>query len=117
MRKETWVAAAAGTAAGAVNGFFGAGGGMVLVPILEHHRQLREDQLFPAAMRIMLPVCLISLFMTPGPLPWAHSLPYVTGSLLGGLLSLGLGKRIPVQWLHRSLGLLILWGGIRLLWT
>lgn len=108
----------AGAFAGAVNGLLGAGGGMVLVPLLSAGGDLEERQLFPASVAIILPLCLISLAVTAlhAPLPWKEALPYLLGALPGGLLAGALGKRIPTQWLHRGLGLMILWGGIRYLW-
>jgi len=45
-----------------------------------------------------------------------QALPYLIGSLIGGVGAGLWGKRIPVLWLHRILGVLILWGGIRYLW-
>ena len=36
-----------GAAAGAVNGFFGAGGGTVLIPLLQKTKSLPETMLFP----------------------------------------------------------------------
>ena len=107
----------AGACAGAVNGLFGAGGGMVLVPLLETTAQWQEDEIFPASLSVILPVCLVSLAQTAhsGGIPWAASMPYLVGSALGGILAGTLGKRIPTKWLHRILGVLILWGGVRYL--
>ena len=42
-----------------------------------------------------------------------QSLPYLLGGLAGGLLSGKLFGRMPVVWLHRLFGLLILYGGVR----
>ena len=41
---------------------------------------------------------------------------WLIGSTIGGILAGQFGKHIPVKWLHRGLGILILWGGIRYLW-
>lgn len=107
----------AGFGAGAVTGFFGAGGGMVLVPLLSLLTDLEEEAIFPASLSVILPVCLVSLAVTAatGTLPWQKSIPYLIGSALGGIIAGLWGQRIPVQWLHRLLGLLILWGGVRYL--
>lgn len=107
--------ALAGIAAGAVNGLFGAGGGMVLVPLLTAMTDLEEDHIFPASICIILPICLVSLFVTAlrSGLNISGALPYLFGSALGGLAAGYFGKRIPVTWLHRILGALILWGGVR----
>ena len=51
----------AGISAGAVAGLFGAGGGMLLVPLLPALTDTPEDAIFPTSLSIMLPICLISL--------------------------------------------------------
>lgn len=108
---------AAGAIAGCITGLFGAGGGMLLVPLLSHLSDLPEDAIFPASLSIILPVCLVTLTFSAldGGLSWHAALPYLLGSTLGGIAAGKWGQRIPVLWLHRSLGILILWGGIRYL--
>lgn len=112
-----WKAMLAGSLAGAVNGLFGAGGGMVLVPALTLLTALEDENIFPTSVSIILPICLVSLVCTAltSPVPWGQSLPYLLGSAAGGVLAGICGKRIPVKWLHRGLGILILWGGFRYL--
>lgn len=115
-RSAAFKTALAGLAAGAVNGLFGAGGGMILVPALGLLTPLEEREIFPASISIMLPACLISLLVSrSGPLPWAAAAPYLIGSTVGGVLAGLLGKRIPTKYLHRLLGLFILYGGVRYL--
>ncbi len=108
----------AGACAGAVAGLFGAGGGMVLVPLLSLFGSLEEEEVFPASVAVILPICIVSLAVTAwtGGLPWKQALPYLLGSAGGGVLAGVWGKKIPVTWLHRGLGILILWGGWRYLW-
>lgn len=110
-------AAAAGLAAGTVNGIFGAAGGMILIPALQLVCRVPEESLFPTSVSVMLPVTLVSLVMSSGAgLPWSGVLPYLIGSAVGGILAGILGGMLPVKWLHRLLGVMILWGGIRYLW-
>lgn len=91
---------------------------MVLIPLLTVFGGLKEEEVFPASVSIILPVCLVCICATAlsGSLPWKESLPYLLGSAGGGVLAGMWGKRIPVKWLHRGLGILILWGGWRYLW-
>ena len=107
----------AGACAGAVNGLFGAGGGMILVPLLSLLTDLQDREIFSASIAIILPICIVSLTATAvtGSVAWTASLPYLAGSAAGGLLSGLYGQKIPTVWLHRCLGILILWGGVRLL--
>ena len=115
--KKQMLCALAGFAAGAVTGLFGAGGGMVLVPLLSLLTDLDEDAIFPSSVSIILPICFVCLMFTAAKsgLPLKEALPYLIGSCAGGIAAGLWGKKIPVVWLHRILGALILWGGVRYL--
>ena len=117
LRKSIIGLASAGAAAGAVNGLFGAGGGMLLVPLLTLLTPIRDEEIFPTSVAVILPICIVSLlFRISTVLPAVHTgFPYLLGSIPGGLLAVFLNGKIPVKWLHRALGILILWGGIRYL--
>ena len=109
--------AAIGAAAGAVTGILGSGGGLVLVPLLSAFCAEDEATLFLRSLSIMLPICVCSLLVqyraSPPPLP--GMLPYLIGGALGGSLSAFIGKRVPLVWLHRFFGLILLWSGFRCL--
>ena len=107
-----------GVCAGALNGLFGAGGGMVLVPMMRTLTDTDEETLFPCSVVILLPICIVSLLFATGweIFSFRQALPYLVGSALGGIGAGLWGKHIPTRWLHRGLGCLIVWGGIRYLW-
>ena len=107
-----------GLGAGILNGLFGAGGGMVLVPLMGKLTDLEESELFASSVTILFPLCIVSLLFTDGweNLSILHALPYLAGGLIGGIGAGFWGKYIPTIWLHRLLGILILWGGIRYIW-
>ena len=107
----------AGATAGAVNGLLGAGGGMILVPLLTLLCRINEDKVFPTSVAIILPICLVSLSISPGfeNLPWNDAWPYLVAAIPGGIIAGLLDKKIPVKWLHRGLGILIIYGGVRYL--
>ena len=108
----------AGLGAGAVNGLFGIGGGMVLIPLLTMLTDWEDDKIFASSLPIILPICLVTLTATAltGPIFWRDSVPYLMGSTIGGVLAGFWGRKIPVNLLHKALGLLIIWGGVRYLW-
>ncbi len=106
-----------GGSAGLINGLFGAGGGMILIPLLSKLTDLDDKSLFPSSIAMILPICLISLSVSAShsPLPWDLAAPYLIGSTIGGILAGVFGNKIPALWLHRILGTMILWGGVRYL--
>ena len=104
-----------GAGAGAVAGLFGAGGGMVLVPLLSALTDLDEQEVFGASVSIILPICVVCLVLSPRLPAFSTALPYLLGSCLGGVLAPHISRKIPTLWLHRVLGIFILWGGIRYL--
>ena len=108
--------ALAGFAAGTVNGLFGAGGGMVLVPILSRCEDFSEQEVFASSVVIILPICIVSLLTSAHTILWAEAYPFLIGGTVGGCLAAFLGKRIPTTLLHRFWGLMILYGGVRYLW-
>lgn len=116
-KRSRWGLPVAGVLAGAVNGLFGAGGGMVLVPLLGLLSGLEDREIFPASVAIILPICIVSLTITMKAehINWQLAVPYLAASAIGGILAGLLAKRIPTLWLHRILGILILWGGVRYL--
>ena len=106
----------AASAAGAINGLFGAGGGLVLVPLLGEKVGSPEQERFPSSIAIMAPVCIISLLISGRwNLTIMQLFPYLLGSIIGGIAAGIWGRKIPQAWLHRFLGIIILWGGIRFL--
>lgn len=106
-----------GVAAGAVSGLLGAGGGLILVPMLSLFSLCSDDTLFQTSLSVMIPICLVSflVFVFSAKIPWAQAAPYLLGSIFGGMLARKWSHHISVFWLHRIFGILLLWGGVRYL--
>ena len=113
--KSTGKYLVAGTLAGVLNGLFGAGGGLVLVPLLAGWCKLEQKRAFATSVAIILPLSVVSytLFCLQGGNIWAEALPYLLGGIAGGLLSAKLFENISALWLHRLFGILILYGGVK----
>lgn len=111
--------ALAGAAAGLVNGFFGGGGGMLLVPLLAGWCGLGQRKAFATSVAVILPLCVLSaaIYLFRGGVELLPALPYLLGGLAGGLLGGKLFKGVSMTWLRRGFALLILYGGVKaLLW-
>lgn len=106
-----------GIGAGTVAGIFGAGGGLILVPLLSKSEEISEKNLFPTSVCIILPICLTTLLSFHNQVSSAFPgvLPYLIGSAIGGFAASSLKEKIPTLLLHRVLGWMILWGGFRYL--
>lgn len=115
-RRQVWLTpAVAGGLAGIANGFFGGGGGMVLVPLLTARCGLDQRRAFATSVAIILPLCALSsvIYLFRGGLDLAVALPYLAGGLAGGFLGGRLFQKLNMDWLRRAFALLILYGGFK----
>lgn len=113
--KDRYKYAVSGGLAGAANGLFGAGGGMILVPLLTRWAGLEDKKAFATSISIIAPLCVVSIivYCIQGSMDFMQALPYLIGGFLGGLIGGKLFKKVPAKFLHRALGLIIIYGGIR----
>ena len=115
-KKRPWLApAVAGGLAGVANGFFGGGGGMVLVPLLTGRCGLDQRRAFATSVAVILPLCVLSsvIYFFRGGLYLSAALPYLLGGLAGGWIGGRVFRRLNMDWLRRAFALLILYGGVR----
>lgn len=105
----------AGALAGVANGLFGAGGGLFLVPLLIRWLRQEERQAFATSLAVILPLSVVGvgLYALRGALDVAACWPYLAGGAVGGVLAGPVFARIPVIWLRRAFGLLLLYGGVK----
>ena len=100
---------------GLMNGLFGAGGGLFLVPLLAGWTELEQKKAFATSVAVILPLSLVSaaIYFWKGALDLPAALPYLFGGAIGGLISGKIFQKIPLTLLRRIFGLLILYGGVR----
>jgi len=116
QQKKTWFSPAlAGALAGLANGFFGGGGGMVLVPMLTSRCGLSQAQAFATSVAVILPLCALSagIYLLQGKLDLSAAWPYLLGGLAGGFLGGKLFKKLNMDWLRRVFALFVLYGGVK----
>ena len=117
VRSSRFFLIAAGICAGAVYGLLGAGGGMILVPLLSGKCGLDRQKAFATSVAIIAPLCALSaaIYWYRGALDFGAALPYLLGGLMGGLIGGRVFKKLSVKWLRRVFALLILYGGLKAL--
>ena len=109
--------AVSGVLAGVVNGLFGGGGGMVLVPLLRRWCGLEERRAFATCVAVILPFCVVSaaVYLLRTPFNLTQALPYLLGGLAGGFVGGRLFPRVPAPWLRYLFAAFLVYGGVRYL--
>ncbi len=100
MKSNFKKAIISGVGLGAVNGFFGGGGGMIAVPILSGALGYSGKQAHATAILVIAPVCLVSalIYIIGGFTRADVIIPATIGNVTGGLVGAELLGKIPEIW-------------------
>lgn len=95
-----------GFVTGFFNGFFGAGGGTILVPGMERFLDTEEHKAHATAIAVILPLSLVSaiIYAFKVSLPWAVLVYVSIGGVFGGYTGARLLSRFSGKWLHIIFG-------------
>ncbi|NLL70949.1 MAG: sulfite exporter TauE/SafE family protein [Epulopiscium sp.] len=106
-----------GIITGFVNGFFGSGGGIIVVPALESIVGLKKHEAHATAIGVILPLSILSAFvymkqglLTKGYLSWI-----TLGGVLGGYIGAKWLPKISTSWLHKIFGIFMIVAAIRMM--
>lgn len=104
-----------GACAGILCGMLGAGGGIVLVPLLLYWAKLEEKQAFATSVFIMLPISIVSAICMAyfGKMEVGTAVPYLIGGFAGGIAAGKIYKKLPVLLLRRAFGAMLIFGGVK----
>ena len=108
-------AAAGGFAVGLVNGLFGAGGGVLAVPMLKKSG-LSEKESHAGAIGVMLPLSAFSawLYLRQGAVELASVYPFLPGGILGAVAGALFLKNINSVFLRGLFGAMMIYAGVRM---
>jgi len=106
-----------GAVIGFVNGFFGGGGGMICVPLLQKVLHLSEKYSHATAIVVIFPISFVSalIYTLSGHLEFVPFVSVGAGVVLGGILGSFALKFMPEKIVRIVFVLIMLAGGIRLL--
>ncbi len=112
-KKRIW-SAVIGVFAGVLNGLFGAGGGVVLVPCLKLLGiETKKSHATSVAVIFVLSIVSCVMYLKSGNIDWALALKYIPVGLLGAVCGGMLLNKIKGVWLTRIFGILIIISGVR----
>ena len=115
--KQKTRCAVSGALTGAVNGLFGGGGGMVLVPLLRRWCGLEERKAFATCVAVILPLCVVAaaVYVLRRGVDLTLAAPYLLGGMAGGFLGGRLFPKVSAGWLRYLFAGFLLYGGVRYL--
>lgn len=107
----------AGLFIGAVNGLFGAGGGMLAVPCLTYIGSLDEKSAHATAIALILPLCLVSSIAYGVGASFENGviLPTVLGVTIGGILGACLLKKLSSNVVSFLFYAIMLFAGLKMI--
>ena len=115
--KKKTILMLAGAVIGLLNGFFGGGGGMVCVPILQKVLLLDAKRSHATAIAVIFPLSLISAFIyvINGHIKSFPLLTIGLGVVLGGIVGAFALKFLPPKIIRIIFAVIMFVGGIRLI--
>lgn len=116
-KKEKSLAVFFGLVVGAVNGLFGAGGGMLVVPILSYLYGLSAKKSHATAIMIILPLCAVSavVYALKGSYDYSIFPATIVGVVAGGIAGALLLKKANNVALRYAFYFLMLLAGLKMI--
>ena len=105
-----------GVATGVANGFFGGGGGMIVVPLMTFLLKMKTKVAHATAIAVILPVTLVSatIYIVKGYFDWKIGLPSGLGVVGGGIAGAWLLSKLSAGWVTRIFALVMFAAGVKL---
>ena len=117
--KVVLISISAGLFVGFVNGFLGAGGGMLLVPILTLFLKMESKLAHATAVFVIAPICLISglTYVFKGVVDFKILLPVAIGTVIGGVAGTFLLKKLKSDVINIIFWCVMIFSGVWILVT
>lgn len=100
---------------GLLNGFFGSGGGVIAVPVLEKDSSPNEAHATSVALIFILSMVTALFYGFSGNLDFKTAWEYVPWGILGAVSGAFFLKNIKAKWLKRLFGAVIIAAAVRML--
>ena len=118
MKKvKIWQILLFGALVGVINGFFGGGGGMVVVPLLNKLFGMEQKKAQATALFVILPISLVStiVYLCHNSIHFAHCWPVILGIVGGGIVGAKLLNKLNNRAIKGIFILFMFVGGIGML--
>ena len=104
-----------GALTGLTNGFFGGGGGMIVVPLMSFLLKMKTQKAHATALAIILPITLVSalIYFTSGKFDFSVGVPSGIGVVIGGVVGAWLLGKLSAKWLTKIFAVVMLIAGVK----
>jgi len=115
QKKRNALSALGGALVGVLNGMLGAGGGMLVVPMLKK-LGLAQREAHATAVAVIFPLSVLSAgaYLLLGHFQLGQAAGYLLPGAAGALLGALLLSKIPAPWLRKIFACFMVWAGIRM---
>ena len=106
-----------GALTGLANGFFGGGGGMIVVPLMTFLLHVKAKKAHATALAVILPITFISacIYFISGKFDFNVGVPSGVGVIAGGIVGAWLLGKISAKWLTKIFAAVMLVAGLKAL--
>lgn len=104
--------------AGAVNGFLGTGGGIVLMfalSLIPASDDTAARDRFATVIAVILPLSFVSVLTYGERVDFAEASPYILPGILGGVIGAMLLDKLSVNAVKKLFAVMVIWAGISFL--
>lgn len=107
-----------GLITGLINGLFGSGGGIIVVPALIFLLGMDDYKAHATAISIILPLSIIStiIYFSNSSIPFKIALPVTIGGVVGSYIGAKTLNKIPVNILRKIFDSVIVYTAVRMIW-
>ncbi len=115
--KESFYAVLTGCVAGLINGLFGGGGGMIVVPMLVFLMKRNPKTAHATALLIILPLSIVSglFYIAFGNLNLGVGIPVAIGVCVGGAIGALLLSKLSSKWVIIIFSVVMAGAGVKML--
>ena len=115
--KDVFIKMLVGGLAGLVNGLFGGGGGMIVVPMLTYFLKQESKVAHATAILIILPLSIVSgiFYVAFGSLKLNVFIPTGIGVIIGGVLGALLLKKLSSAWVVLIFAVVMAAAGVKMM--
>lgn len=115
-KKQIFLAIACGAFVGILNGFFGGGGGMVCVPLLEKIFKFDNKVAHASTLVVILPLCIASsvVYLFYNEISFINLLYISIGTIAGGVFGAILLKKLSCKVVRVIFAVIMMVAGIKM---